>query len=1183
MTDPIEPLQFGNFQVLQRPDGSHWMLGEGGYGRTYKAKHRFLKRICALKIIHDRHMQDPEKRARFLQEARTAAQLSHPGVAQVYDFGEESGVVFYAMEFCEGGTVGELSQRRGPMEWAEVAGLARQMADGLACAHEAGLLHRDLKPQNVMLASTGEPPVLKLIDFGLVKVIAAEDDETWAVMSRDGGFKGNYATASPEQTGELPLDERSDLFSIGVILWWLLIGKSPFAGMSHAQLISDRLSRQSYASRLPADLDPAGREILAGLLEKNPDDRCGSARELSAALRGKAGSVGIGKRVKKPKPAPAKPPAAKSAPKLFEETFGIVSTLDETQAAKVYQCEDGAGRVFSALIPTPHAAEESVETVSKLACCGKNFGSIECFGEWQTDVGQPAFVFGEMGSLRLLDALKTLGDAPMAEVAPVLGGLASCIDRVRDDHGADLEINPHFLRVGGGGGTLDSWDGLTADSLRAFPRLHAGEMPADYSTDSTILSGDTTFPIASQFGALVYRLVSGISVPHAAYITSDAYIPAAALSEKANHFLERVIAGEFPDRTTGRILRELVSLEGITASWNEASVSDSGEAPVRRSEPAAASVSTTAGTVEKPPARAAVPELEPVPLSQVPDAAAPEAKEKPALKTGTAKRKLPVMWIVAGAVAACLAIGAWLVYQMVAGSGEVAGEGGGGTPGEVDPKVPEGQDVPPVGSVRVEFGAVEFAGSGIGPEARLVLCDRHDAALAGLEVSDGRAVAEGVPADLFDDSSRWPLRVELQSGRLAMEPVELERNDFQQAEGGGRTHSKAIRLDPRAFLVIAPVIKIEGREVELSPAVIRQCLHSADLAIGLSLRSDNGGTRVELPAGAEFPLEAVFSLPHTNEFSLELKESGQPVWDLRVARRTVMFAGLGNFGRLRYEPDLGSISNEELREVMSGVVEAEEVEAGRFEGGAGKWDLPAIDGTMQVAGQGGGWSFPLPANSRWMVLSEAERSGGAAGAEDAGLRELRGRAEQGDIDAQYELGLLYLDDQHLNEEASTNWFRIAAERGDSAAQHNLGLAHEKGTGLDNKNPREAAKWFSMAAKQNRPESQNSLGLIYQARGDFDQAEQWFQKAAELDYGPAAYNLALLYDNPDSGKADTGKVLESYRKAAELKYGPALFNLGVGYEKGFWGLEQDREKAREHYEKALENGYGAAEKALENLR
>lgn len=1176
MTDPIEPLHFGNFQVMQRPDGSHWLLGEGGYGRTYKAKHRFLRRICALKIIHDRHMRDSEKRARFLQEARTAAKLSHPGVAQVYDFGEESGVVFYAMEFCEGGTLEELSQRRGVMEWAEVAGLARQMAEGLACAHEAGLLHRDLKPQNVMLASTEEPPVLKLIDFGLVKVIAAEEDETWAVMSRDGGFKGNYATASPEQTSEQELDERSDLFSLGVILWWMLLARSPFAGMSHAQLIADRLSRQSYASRLPADLDPVGREILGRLLEKNPDERFASALELSKALKGKAGSVAIGRRAKKP--VPTVEPGAKGSAGLFEASFEVVSILDETQAAKIYQCRDGSGRLFSSLIPTAHAAEDSVAAVAKLARCGMDFGCVECFGEWRTEAEQPALVFGDMGQVRLLDALKALGDAPLGKVAPVLGRLASCIDRVRDDHGADLEINPHFLRVGGEGSAVSSWDRLDPASLRAFPRVHAGELPADYSADSTILSSDTTFPVGAQFGALVYRLVSGISAPHAAYITSDAYIPAAGLSEKGNHFLERVIAGGFPERPTGKILRELVSLEGISATWAEEGVTESGEGPVPLPEPATGSVAALDETVFEPQ-----PEPQPPPLSEEPSAPAPAAEMKPTAekKTEAGERKFPIKVAVLAAVAACLVLAAWPVYQLVAGGGKENEEGGGGRSGEVDPQPPAAAD-----SLQLEFAAVEVGGAGLAPGVGLVLRDRRDEAVAGLEVSNGHGVAGGVPAALFDDSGRWPLRLGLEGDGFTMEPVVLELRDFQDAGEGGRLYSKALKLEPRAFVVIAPVTKIEGREVEFSSALIRRHLHPADPAIDWKLRSDNGEISVELPAGAGFPLEAVLALPHTNEFSLELEKSGEPVWDLRIARRTVTFAGLGSFEQLRYVPDHGSIGNEELRGVMSGVVGPQEAGAERFEDGAGSWDLPSIDGTMQVAVQGGGWSFSLPANSRWMVLSGAGRSGGPAAGEDAEFRELKTRAEQGDIDAQYELGVRYLEPEREDEEASTGWFRIAAGRGDSAAQHNLGLAYEYGTGVD-KNPREAAKWFRMAAGQQLPEAQNSLALCYQAgRGvkqDFGEAEQWFLKAAEQEFAPAAYNLAVLYGNPESGKADGKKELKFYQKAAALGYGPAQFNLGVGYERGLWGLERSREKAIEQYEAALRSGYEEAEKALEKLR
>ena len=418
MPTPVESLYFGNYEVLQRPGGGHWLLGEGGYGRTYKAEHRFLRRICALKIIHERHMRNDRQRARFLHEAQTAARLYHPGIAHVYDFGEHEGVFFYAMEFCEGGNLDELSKKRGPMPWREVADFAVQVGDALACAHEAGLLHRDLKPQNVMLASPQGPPLAKLIDFGLVKGMESVDsDSTWAIQSVEGGFKGNYATASPEQTGEDEnLDERSDLFSLGVILWWLLIGHNPFEGMSNPRLIADRLSSESYEPRLPAGLEGPARRALARLLEKRPEDRFSKARELVASLAGSgvqlkpAPEPVVELRQPVPVAPPPLPPAGEpdAAPERlsFEDSFEVVSTIEDLQAAKLYQCRDGTGAAYTAMIPDPEASREALECLDRAGGSGARFPCFDYYGRWRAEDDRSVYLFGALGSLRLLEVLE---------------------------------------------------------------------------------------------------------------------------------------------------------------------------------------------------------------------------------------------------------------------------------------------------------------------------------------------------------------------------------------------------------------------------------------------------------------------------------------------------------------------------------------------------------------------------------------------------------------------------------------------------------------------------------------------------------------------------------------------------------------------------------------------------------
>jgi serine/threonine protein kinase len=578
MSESLEPLYFGNYEVLQRPGGGHWLLGEGGYGRTYKAVHRFLQRECALKIIHERHMRNERQRARFLHEAQTAARLSHRGIAHVYDFGEHDGVFFYAMEFCQGGNLDELSKRRGPMPWPEVADFARQIGDALACAHGAGLLHRDLKPQNVMLASKNRPHIAKLIDFGLVKVLpTVENDSTWAIQSVEGGFKGNYATASPEQTGEEEdLDERSDLFSFGVILWWMLVGHNPFEGMSNPRLIADRLSPESYEPRLPKELDDSARGVLGKLLEKRPENRFATARELLVALGELEGTA-------RPAPGPPResdettemspadlPPEPVSGRPSFEDSFEVVSTLEDLLAAKFYGCLDGAGDSYSALIPESDAAESGHAGLRRLGQEGARLPCLDYFGTWQAEDKKPVFVFGPVGPLRLLEVLKMVGSARLLDLAPMLGRLARSIEQADRELGVGLELNPHTLRVAASGGVNEprSWADIDPLSLRTVPSLPgSGEDSADVSDASTIVTEESMFPLVSQFSALIYRLVSGTAVKHSAYFSSAAYVPAAALSEDGNQLLRSLICGEGGEPSVLQVIRDLAPLEGLSVEF----------------------------------------------------------------------------------------------------------------------------------------------------------------------------------------------------------------------------------------------------------------------------------------------------------------------------------------------------------------------------------------------------------------------------------------------------------------------------------------------------------------------------------------------------------------------------------------------------------------------------------------
>jgi len=200
-------------------------------GVTYKALDINLRCAVTLKVITERYLGDESARIRFLREARAAASVRHPNVASVFHLGRTGSSYFYAMEFVEGETLDHLIKRSGRLNVKLALEIATQVAAGLAAIHEQNLVHRDIKPTNVMVRLKEEGSVTaKIIDLGLAK--ALDETASEAGISSPGVFAGTPEFASPEQFAGVGVDIRSDLYSLGVTLWAMLIGHTPFRGPS---------------------------------------------------------------------------------------------------------------------------------------------------------------------------------------------------------------------------------------------------------------------------------------------------------------------------------------------------------------------------------------------------------------------------------------------------------------------------------------------------------------------------------------------------------------------------------------------------------------------------------------------------------------------------------------------------------------------------------------------------------------------------------------------------------------------------------------------------------------------------------------------------------------------------------------------------------------------------------------
>lgn len=261
------------------------LIGAGGMGEVYLGEHQLMKRPCAIKVIRPEKAGDPKVLARFEREVQATAKLSHWNSIDIFDYGRaDDGTFYYVMEFLPGMNLSELVKRYGAMPPERVIHLIRQACDALQEAHDVGLIHRDIKPANIFSAARGGLfDVAKILDFGLAKPI---DDLEAANLTQEGTITGSPLYMSPEQaTGDREPDARSDIYSLGTVLYYLVSGRPPFENekplkvlISHAH--DEPVLPSTHRADVPDDLEA----IIMRCLRKNPDDRFQSASELASAL-----------------------------------------------------------------------------------------------------------------------------------------------------------------------------------------------------------------------------------------------------------------------------------------------------------------------------------------------------------------------------------------------------------------------------------------------------------------------------------------------------------------------------------------------------------------------------------------------------------------------------------------------------------------------------------------------------------------------------------------------------------------------------------------------------------------------------------------------------------------------------------------------------------------------------------
>jgi serine/threonine-protein kinase len=294
----------GRYRILRK-------LGSGGMADVYLAQDTQLERRVAIKLLARRFAEDPAFVERFRREASNAAGLSHPGLVAIYDRGRWDGTYYIAMEYLPGLTLKELIRERGALAPAEATDIAIQMLQAVRYAHRHGIVHRDIKPQNVMIDEEGRA---KVTDFGIARAGSSDMTETGSIL-------GTAQYLSPEQAQGLPVDGRADLYAVGVVLYELLSGRVPFDAESAVTVALKHVSeRPTPPGRIAPGVPPALESVVMQALEKRPDDRFQDADAFIAALEAARDRPAAGRRravpvepPPPPRPAPPGPPTAGEA------------------------------------------------------------------------------------------------------------------------------------------------------------------------------------------------------------------------------------------------------------------------------------------------------------------------------------------------------------------------------------------------------------------------------------------------------------------------------------------------------------------------------------------------------------------------------------------------------------------------------------------------------------------------------------------------------------------------------------------------------------------------------------------------------------------------------------------------------------------------------------------------------
>jgi len=584
-----ETVRFDHYEVLTRDDGSLFELGRGAMGVTYKAMDTNLRIPVCLKVIAASHLHSEIARQRFIREARSAARLQNANVAAVYHLGQSSDTWFYAMEFIDGDTVDALIKRGGRLPPKLALEIVDQVAKAFGAAEPHGLVHRDIKPANLMVVRDGENVLVKVIDFGLAKSTAPDDESATLSM---GGFVGTPHFASPEQLEERDLDVRSDIYSLGVTLWFMLAGRTPFAG-SMAQVMSQHLSKTPPFEKL--NVPPPLARLMRRLLEKKPLDRPQNSAELRreiarclSELSAPDAAMAINEPIA-PRDAEESfltrvDPAmagggAKFAPGEFVAArYRIVEALGDTNLGHVFRAHDQTRAQDVRIIVLHERLTLSTEAMSALErmlelLIPRPHPNVQRIDALETIEGASFLVLEWCEGASLVELLRARRELHAPEVIALLGPAAAGLDHTLACGVEDTEIALHRVLIAFPSKPADDWLHQKSEmwpdhevKINPFSRRgaeSAGETWAGAQTmvDAPHAAGGAAGRAVRSLASIAYELLGGKLSPAALATGSIEFKPLPALSEAGNEVLRRALSPEPPFRSATDFIKALSAPE----------------------------------------------------------------------------------------------------------------------------------------------------------------------------------------------------------------------------------------------------------------------------------------------------------------------------------------------------------------------------------------------------------------------------------------------------------------------------------------------------------------------------------------------------------------------------------------------------------------------------------------------